>query len=319
MTDAMNQTQRTATLDPGTHPLRCRREGGATPLARPWGVDSETGVLRDVLIGPIAQFRWQAGNAVVARSLRLGLDFDAAAAQAQYREMVHAYEQAGVRVHTLESDPQLPYQIFARDSSVMTPWGAIIMQLQKPFRRGEYAACLRFYLERSIPIYDLVTAGNAEGGDFMVLQPGVAICGYSGERSIEPAVRQLAAWFEAEGWEFHTYAFDAHFLHLDVQLGMLADGLAVCCTEAVEPALVQWLRARGIRLIDVGYADAMQLGTNVVALGRDRVMIPATSRRLIAACRAEGLEVYDPDVSLIAQGGGAVHCMCQALRRDPIL
>jgi arginine deiminase len=27
--------------------------------------------------------------------------------------------------------------------------------------------------------------------------------------------------------------------------------------------------------------------------------------------------VYDPDVSMIAAGGGAIHCMCQALRRDP--
>ena len=90
-------------------------------------------------------------------------------------------------------EPTLPYQIFARDSSVMTPWGAVIMQLQKPYRRGEYAACLKFYLDAGIPIYDLITAGNVEGGDFMVLKPGVAACGYSGERSIEPAVRQMQA------------------------------------------------------------------------------------------------------------------------------
>jgi hypothetical protein len=28
----------------------------------------------------------------------------------------------------------------------MTPWGAVITQLLKRFRRGEYAGCLRFYL-----------------------------------------------------------------------------------------------------------------------------------------------------------------------------
>jgi N-dimethylarginine dimethylaminohydrolase len=200
----------------------------------------------------------------------------------------------------------------------MTPWGAVIMQLQKPYRRGEYAACLRFYLDAGIPIYDLVTAGNVEGGDFMVLKPGVGACGYSGERSIEPAVRQLQAWFEAEGWEFHTYAFDAHFLHLDVQIGMLAPGLAVVCVEAVEPELVAWLTARGIRVIPIPYGDAMQLGTNVVALGKERVLVPASSKRLIAACRAEGLTVFDPEVDMIGNGGGSVHCMCQALRRDPV-
>ncbi len=54
----------------------------------------------------------------------------------------------------------------------------------------------------------------------------------------------------------------------------------------------------------------------MVALGDDRVLAPASSRNLIAACRAEGLTVYDPDVSMIGAGGGAVHCMCQPLRRD---
>jgi N-dimethylarginine dimethylaminohydrolase len=296
--------------------LRTRVSGGGTPSAAPWGVDSEYGVLRDVLVGPIDHFSWQAGNAVAQRAERVGLRFDLTVAHRQYEQMLDVYRQADVTVHHLPASPELPYQIFARDSSVMTPWGAVIMQLQKPYRRGEYAACLRFYLDAGIPIYDLVTAGNVEGGDFMVLQPGVAACGYSGERSIEPAVRQLQTWFEAEGWEFHTYAFDAHFLHLDVQVGMLAPGLAVVCVEAVEPELLAWLQTKHIRVIPIAYADAMQLGSNVVALGKERVLVPASSKNLVAACRAEGLTVFDPDVAMIGNGGGAVHCMCQALRRD---
>jgi N-dimethylarginine dimethylaminohydrolase len=298
--------------------LRTRIETGGTPRPSRWGLDSEYGRLRDVLIGPVDHFSWQAGNAVAQRAERVGLRFDFAVAKAQYGEMLDAYRQAGVNIHTLSPSPELPYQVFARDSSVMTPWGAVIMQLQKPYRRGEYAECLRFYLQAGIPIYDLVTAGNVEGGDFMVLKPGVAACGYSGERSIEPAVRQLQSWFRAEGWEFFTYAFDSHFLHLDVQMGMLAENLAVVCVEAVEPELVEWLQARGIRIIPVPYSDAMQLGCNVVALGDERVLVPASSKNLIAACRAEGLTVYAPDVSMIGNGGGAVHCMCQALHRDSV-
>ena len=298
--------------------LRTRVAGGGTPRSDRWGVDSEYGVLRDVLVGPIDHFSWQIGNAVAERAERVGLQFDFATARRQYGEMLDVYRQADVKVHILPAAPELPYQLFARDSSVMTPWGAIIMQLQKPYRRGEYAACLRFYLDAGIPIYDLVTAGNVEGGDFMVLKPGVAACGFSGQRSIEPAVRQLQAWFEAEGWELHAYAFDSHFLHLDVQMGMIAPGLAVVCVEAVEPELVAWLRAKHIRIIPITYGDAMQLGSNVVALGNERVLVPASSKNLVAACRAEGLTVFDPDVAMIGNGGGAVHCMCQALRRDSV-
>jgi len=299
--------------------LRARLEGGGTPRPNRWGIDSEYGVLRDVLVGPIDNFAWQPGaNAVIERTQRLGVSFDAAAARRQYAEMIDAYRQAGATVHTLPAEHGLPYQLFARDSSIMTPWGAVILQLYKPYRRGEYAACLRFYLESGIPIYDLVTAGNIEGGDFMVLKPGVAICGYSGERSSEAAVGQLQAWFEAEGWELFTYPFDPHFLHLDVQMGMVAENLAAVCTEAVDPGLLAWLAAKHIRVIDVSYGAAMNLGTNIVSLGAERVLVPSTSRSLIAACRAEGLTVFDPDVSMIVSGGGAIHCMCQALRRDPV-
>jgi N-dimethylarginine dimethylaminohydrolase len=298
--------------------VRTRIAGGGTPRAEHWGVDSEYGRLRDVLVGPIDHFTWQGGNAVAQRSERVGLKFDFKTARAQYDEMLDAYRRAEVKVHFLAPDPLLPYQIFARDSSAMTPWGAVILQPQKPYRRGEYAACLQFYLDAAIPIYDLITAGNVEGGDFMVLKPGVAVCGYSGERSSEPAVRQLKSWFEAEGWEMHTYEFDSHFLHLDVQMGMISEGLAVVCVEAVEPELIDWLRSHGIRAIPIPYSDAMQLGSNVVALGNERVLVPASSKTLIAACRAEGLTVYDPDVSMIGNGGGAVHCMCQALRRDHV-
>jgi N-dimethylarginine dimethylaminohydrolase len=302
-----------------TTPLRARMDGGGTPRPNRWGIDSEYGVLRDVLVGPIDNFAWQPGaNAVIRRTQRLGVEFDAAVARAQYAEMIDAYGQAGATVHTLPVEDGLPYQLFARDSSIMTPWGAVILQLHKPYRRGEYAACLRFYVERGIPIYDLVTAGNIEGGDFMVLKPGVAICGYSGERSSEAAVGQLKAWFEAEGWELFAYAFDPHFLHLDVQMGMVAENLAAVCTEAVEPTLVEWLQSKGIRLLEVSYRDAMTLGTNVVSLGAERVLIPASNKSLIATCRAEGLTVYDPDVSMISAGGGAIHCMCQPLRRDPV-
>ena len=124
--------------------LRARLDGGGTPRPNRWGIDSEYGVLRDVLVGPIDNFAWQPGaNAVMERTRRVGLRFDAAVARRQYGEMLDAYRQAGVTVHTLLPDENLPYQMFARDSSVMTPWGAVVLQLLTPYRRGGYAACRR--------------------------------------------------------------------------------------------------------------------------------------------------------------------------------
>jgi hypothetical protein len=48
------------------------------------------------------------------------------------------------------------------------------------------------------------------------------------------------------------------------------------------------------------------------------VVIPQSNERLIQVCRAQGLTVLAPDVSMISNGGGSLHCMCQGLRRDPV-
>ena len=81
-----------------------------------WYLKSETGPLKDVLLGPAESFRW------------MGLE------NAQWSSLV-------------------------RD----TP------------RRGEYAAVLRFHLDNDIPVYDMISAGNFEGGDFNIIKPGVAL------------------------------------------------------------------------------------------------------------------------------------------------
>ena len=84
--------------------LRTRVEGGGTPRPTKWGIDSEYGRLRDLLIGPIDNYRWTPGNAVAQRSQRLGLAFDSQVVRAQYQEMIAAYEEAGVNVYQIPAE-----------------------------------------------------------------------------------------------------------------------------------------------------------------------------------------------------------------------
>ncbi|MGI9304443.1 MAG: hypothetical protein ACR2RB_17320 [Gammaproteobacteria bacterium] len=44
-------------------PMRVRNERGGTPALAHWGMDSEYGVLRDVLLGPVETFHWMEDNA----------------------------------------------------------------------------------------------------------------------------------------------------------------------------------------------------------------------------------------------------------------
>ncbi|MEM7294009.1 MAG: arginine deiminase-related protein, partial [Pseudomonadota bacterium] len=106
--------------------LRNRSTDGNTAPLENWGADSDYGVLRDILLGSADHYQWLETSSVSKKSIRRGYTFNNAVARAQHAEMVDAYRSAGVNVHFLEADPALPYQVFARDSSVMTPYGVFI-------------------------------------------------------------------------------------------------------------------------------------------------------------------------------------------------
>jgi N-dimethylarginine dimethylaminohydrolase len=285
--------------------------------ATPWGADSEYGTLRDVLLCRPDHFRWLPTSSISKATLAAGLTFDHDLAMRQHAEMVDAYRDAGVNAHFLEPDPALPYQVYARDSSFMTPHGAVVTQMHQWWRRGEYAPVIRFYQEAGIPIWRMITASAFEGGDFDVIEPGSVLIGYCGERTQEPAARQVAEWVSAEGWEVRLQPIAEHYVHIDLMVCMLAPKLAAVCPDTTDDAVLDWLRGKGIELVPVSYRDTMKLGCNVVALGNDRVISTSESTDLNARLRALGFTVYDPDVTMFTLGGGGVHCMCQSLRRDP--
>jgi N-dimethylarginine dimethylaminohydrolase len=302
--------------------LRVREPGGGSRVLERWGSDSEYGVLRDVLVTGPEAFRWLGEenaqySALVRETLRRGYRFDRDAALRQHAEFVDAFRQADVAVHTMPAQDELPYGVYARDSSFMTPFGAVVTQLANPRRRGEYVSALRFYLEHEIPVYDLVSAGNFEGGDFNMIAPGRLLLGYTGMRTEEIAARQVGDWMEAEGIEVRYAPIDEFYVHIDLMVCMLAETLCAVCLETTDPDVVAWIERLGIEVVPVGFRETMALGGNVVALGADRVLSTTAAPELNARLRALGFTVYDPDYSQFLLAGGGVHCSCQPLRRDP--
>jgi N-dimethylarginine dimethylaminohydrolase len=283
-----------------------------------WGVDSEYGRLLDVLLCPPDNFRWLPTSAISRATLESGRPFDPEQARRQHAEMVSVYEEAGVRCHFLEPDPALPYQVFARDSSIGTPTGAIVTQPHQQWRRGEYAPVIRFYQENGIPIRDMITASAFEGGDFMIVEPGVAVIGNGEERTQEPAAKQVKAWLEADGWEVRIERIPPHFVHIDVLACMLGEKLAAVCVEAISAGFTRWLESKGVEIVPVSLESALTLGVNGVCLGGDTVLSTAESKDLNERLRALGLTVYDPELSAFTLGGGGAHCLMQALRRERV-
>jgi N-dimethylarginine dimethylaminohydrolase len=288
--------------------------------AAPWGIDNDYAALSDVLLGKPEYFRWVEAGPLIGRTLanahKTGVKFDLQTAMAQHAEMVHIYEEAGVTCHYIEADPVLHRNLFARDSSVMTPWGAIICHMQLKCRRADYVSVIKFYQENDIPIWKHVTAGHFEGGDFVILEPGTVLIGWCGERSEQEGSEQVAGWMRDKGWDVEVAPISREFVHMDGLVVPLAPKLAVACLDALEGWVIDWMRARGFDFVDVGYGEAKNLGVNLVALGNGKVLSMKGAERLNADIRARGFEVYEPDMSMFTLGGGGVHCLCQALRRE---
>jgi N-dimethylarginine dimethylaminohydrolase len=282
-----------------------------------WKVDSETGVLRDVLLCPPVHYQWIDTNAVAHATIASGAANDPKRLPAQYKELEHALTQAGVTLHHTVPEPQLPYQVYTRDSSQTTPWGPILTQLAMKQRRGEYASLLNFHAPYG-GFYKYATAGTVEGGDIHIIRPGLLMIGHSGVRTTEAGAVQFAGFFAEQGWETKLVPFAEHFLHLDVLFCMATPRLAVACIDVLGEDFERFLNDRQISVLRASYAEVMAMSCNLLALGDDRVISPAHSTRLNDALRAEGVTVFDPALDEFARGGGSVHCMTMPLARDPI-
>ena len=289
-------------------------QGGTKPLAG-WGFRNETDALTDVLLGAPTHLRHLATSSLSRKHLREAPS-NIQIAQAQHQDLVAAYRSFGVTVHWHEPAAELPMQVYARDSSVMTPYGAIITAMANWWRRGENYAAIRTYERLGIPIYDMVTAGTFEGGDFNVIEEGCVLIGCGGARTQEEGARQVEDWFKREGWETRLAFIDEYYVHVDLMVVPIAPKLTAVCLACTDPAVVAWLKGKGHDIVDVPFQDTMALGCNFMSLGRDRVIAPASSRALIGQLRARGFEVAAVDMSEISKTGGGIHCMAQALRRS---
>ena len=161
-----------------------------------------------------------------------------------------------------------PYQIYARDSSFMSPYGAVICQLANPRRRGEYAPRCASISRTAFRSTTWCRPAISKAATSTSSSAGVALVGYTDHRSEEVAARQVAEWFVKEGWEIKYAPIDQFYVHIDLMVCMLNEHCAAVCLDTTEDDIVAWLKSKKIEIIPASFKETMALGCNVVALGR---------------------------------------------------
>ncbi len=290
--------------------------GGPAPVRFPSpSVVGETDVLTDVLLCRPTYLDTVPCCSVTRESIRDGFTVSREAATQQHAALEAALVRNGVRCTLLPESAGLPDLCFTRDTSVMTPWGLLGLRPAASHRRDEVLEVLGMAMRSDIPLLGSVEHGTVEGGDVCVARPGLVIIGSSSERTDDVGATAIADLFRSAGWAAEIYRFDPHFLHLDTQFCMVAEDLALACTDVLSDDFLMMLSGRGIETLPVSYKEARRLGCNVLSLGRRRVLSSSDNRRVNDLLSARGFEVEAIDVSQFARCGGGIHCLTMPINR----
>jgi N-dimethylarginine dimethylaminohydrolase len=281
-----------------------------------WGVSSECGTLRAVLLrrpglelDEIADFE----------AAQMRADLLPAVARAQHDALADAYRAHGVAVHYVErTRPDKPNAMFMRDLMLMTPEGAIIGRPASTVRAGEERYVAETLAALGVPILLTVRGeGTFEGADVCWIDRDLCILAEGlrtnrqGADQVERLLRELDAEVVRVGLVHGA-------MHLDGSLAILDRDLAVVWPNRTPLKVVQTLRQRGFRLIEVSddHEAFHELPLNGVCLAPGHYLMPAGGASLRRAYEATGVTCETVDISELIKAGGGIHCLTAFLRRD---
>lgn len=280
---------------------------------REWGVGSMVAPLKRVLVrqpatsGDFLGAGWR--------------EPDAEALVREHREFVELLQSLGCTVDVLPAEPGLVDATYTHDPVIMTPAGAIILQMTKPARRAEPAAMRRDLTALGVPIVgELTGEARSDGGDKVWLDPHTLLMG-RGYRTNAAAIAQVREIVAAQGidvvpFDLPHYRGREEVLHLMSVISPVADDLAVFYEPLAPVALIELAEERGITRIPVDDDEFATQGGNVLAVAPRVVVIPAGNPKTAARLRDAGCEVHEfAGNDLAVKGDGGPTCLTRPLLR----
>jgi N-dimethylarginine dimethylaminohydrolase len=284
-----------------------------------WGSSSECGALRAVLLrrpGPeldaIIDF-----DAVQMRS-----DLSPTLARAQHDALCDAYRAHGVAVHLVERGRlDKPNSFFIRDLMLMTPEGAIVSRPASTVRAGEERFVAEALGKLGVPVLMTVHgAGTFEGADVSWVDKDLCFLA-EGLRTNQEGADQVERMLRGIGVrDVVRVGLPYGAMHLDGLLNFPDRDLAVVWPKRTPHKIVQTLRKRGFRLIEVTDEIEAQncLPMNFVALAPGEILMPAGGEELRSKYEAAGVTCHTVEIGELIKAGGGIHCMTGFLKRDDL-
>lgn len=248
---------------------------------------------------------------------------DTNALVAEHERFTRLLESLGCQVDIAPPVEGLVDAVYMHDPMIMTPHGAILLNMAKPIRSPE-PAHFRASLEAlGVPILGQIAApGFADGGDKVWLDERTLLIGH-GYRTNQAGIDQIRALLAPHGVE--VFSFDLpHYegpsavLHLMSVLSPISYDSAVVYEPLAPVRLLQFLESRGISWFTVSEREMLTQGANILTVRPNVVVLAAGNPEIEGKLREGGVEVHVFDGANVAvKGDGGPTCLTAPLLRIP--
>ena len=284
-----------------------------------WGVDTEVGRLRKVLLHrPGREMlavrepyeEWRHDSKPDLEEMRRDYGALRAALEEEGVEVVERLPEEGPR-------PRLVKSIYTRDPSFAVPGGVIVGRMYDRLRRGEERYAMQTLAAVGCPILRTVNGfGTAEGGSVMWIGPKHLAIGLSW-RVNEEGAGQVAEVVWAADPEVEIDAEPIFGGHIDDLICMVDVKTAAVQREGLAYSMYEWLRDAGLNIIERP-RDVYVAG---VAVRPGRVICAAGPGKEegIRLLERNGVDVVAIDIPSLVEprNSGSIHCLTMPMLRDP--
>jgi dimethylargininase len=239
----------------------------------------------------------------------------------EHCEFVDLLSKLGCTVHTAQAVDGLVDAVYMHDPMIMTPHGAILLQMGKRIRQPEPAQIRKDLEKLNVTILgELTGSAIADGGDKVWLDAKTLLIGHGYRTNGEgiSQIRNMLSPFEVE-----VHAFDLpHFqgpdavLHLMSVLSPISHTRAVVYEPLAPVRLLEFLKSRNISWLTVNDTEVHTQGANILAVAPNVVVLAAGNPEIEGKLRESGVVVHIFNGANVAvKGDGGPTCLTAPLSR----
>jgi N-dimethylarginine dimethylaminohydrolase len=220
----------------------------------------------------------------------------------QHNEMIRVLRQNDVEVILLPYHKKFPEQVFTRDIGFTLGQTIFVAELASEVREGEQNVFKQWLDDEEISYYNLAN-DHIEGGDVIIDRDTIYV-GLS-NRTDRKAAEHLDSLLTQ--FKVIPIPFKEKYLHLDCVFNVVSRDIALIYPDALTKENIDLFSSR-YDLIEVTEEEQFTLGTNVLAIGNNKILSLPVNKKVNKQLRERGFDVIEVDITEIIKSGGSFRC-----------